>query len=304
MSSVDSPATAHQATVIRPWDYVYLRTAPLAASQQTYGWGPCLGDAFGGIRYQHWALQIRHYVYDVARLNDNLNDNEFATYYLPLPVKKWENKRSEHGEKVSVGSSDLYIEDQALVIWAGIFRETYKLRVSNCQHFVIELLSIIHATTSQIRSVPPSALANLKPLPKPMFTPDKATAKSVSRLSNNQSATGATPETNGFPPMERNHYCGYQRTTVDVFSRMGYSVQDTIVLLQRLGVSRPSPQGVGVFVLDPTRLTLEKEKLLLCALDGEVELNEEGEIVSQSEEYGDFRLNIRGLTPELNEASE
>ncbi|KAH6625631.1 hypothetical protein C7974DRAFT_204206 [Boeremia exigua] len=279
-----APATPVQEIVgIRPWDYVYLRTAPLDASQKTSGPGRgfAAGDVLRGIQYQHWAIQVRHNVYDVARLNDVDNDHEYALHDKPMKIQEWERNRPSHSaDKIPIGitfRSDIYITENAIVIWAAIFRGEYKLLATNCQHFAIQLVSLIHATTSQISYVPPAALATLQPLPSP-FKISKGLGATIDRLKRNQTVAGATPESNFSPPKERNGlYCGYSSDFVDSV-RKGKSVQDTVAVLQRLGVRKPEPDREREFNLDfePAKLAPEQAWLLDAALKGEVRLDDVG----------------------------
>lgn len=98
-------------------------------------------------------------------------------------------------------------------------------------------------------------------------------------MRNTSAQSSAAPEGRFQFASDADPCCGYDVAVVDQFVREGVSVQDAVAVLQRVGVSFFSARGVGMFRLDPGRLTPEKARLLERALAREIDLDAEGRIL-------------------------
>ncbi|KAH7412172.1 hypothetical protein DE146DRAFT_784746 [Phaeosphaeria sp. MPI-PUGE-AT-0046c] len=282
MSTYTVTARAKSPPSIQQWDFIYLRTAPLAASEMQAN-GRSLTSVKKGFnivfsslipaKYKHWGLQIRHCVYDLSRGNDDMNDHEDRSpVYYPKTVSEWELIHSGHTKK-AVGItflSNYTIDKSAFFIWSSNYREDYVLTSQNCQHFNIQLLYSIHPTAEELALIPSNVLAALVPLPSP-FRTDKVTADIMPQIRTR--SVEHSDVRRRFLTQDKPYY-GYRKDLVNRYVSMGYTVETVTILLQRLGVA---PLSFGI-VSQPSSITPEVEEKLLYALDGRNKIDEQGNV--------------------------
>ncbi|KAK7937256.1 uncharacterized protein PG986_014124 [Apiospora aurea] len=269
------------ATAVRPWDYIYLRITPIARSDGASG--KSMASLVKTPRFQHWALQVRRYVYDVSTKNST-DDNDGTLFYDPVPVAQWEtlhNLAPGTGIKTPIGVTffnDLTIQWTGTVQfrfdpWPALRISTweahysvnggYKVREQNCQHFVMTLTQRIQANRAQLPAVPASAMARVERLPTPLWPSDTVPYASPSDMKKNVDAETTWPD-----KWEAGHRDSFRPGQVARYVAMGYDIKDVVLSLQRLGFRQGVQQSISS----------EMEATILQVLRGEISLDDQGNV--------------------------
>ncbi|KAK8091501.1 hypothetical protein PG997_001862 [Apiospora hydei] len=260
--------TNTSAAAVRPWDYIYLRITPIARSDGASG--KSMASLVKAPRFQHWALQIRRYVYDVSTKNST-DDNDGTLFYDPVPAAQWEtlhNLAPGTGIKTPIGVTffnDLTIQWISISTWEAHYDRNggYKVWEQNCQHFVMTLTQRIQANRAQLPTVPSSAMALVERLPTPFRLSDTVPYASPSDMKKNADAETTWPDS-----WEAEYRDKFRPGQVARYVAMGYDIKDVVLSLQRLGFRQGVQQAASS----------EMEATLLQVLRGEISLDDQGNV--------------------------